>query len=52
VQGTAGTLHARKHHSPLTSLPPTRPFHQYLGDLDAIKADVAKVAAQASAKKA
>jgi len=29
---------------------PTR--SQYLGDLDAIKADVAKVAAQASAKKA
>ena len=32
-------------HAPLTSA-------QYLGDLDAIKADVAKVAAQASAKKA
>jgi 2,3-bisphosphoglycerate-dependent phosphoglycerate mutase len=46
--------HAARAHTSFTShlVPPTRPFHQYLGDLDAIKADVAKVAAQASAKKA
>jgi len=47
---------ARHAYASLRVLPPLLRAHpfcpQYLGDLDAIKADVAKVAAQASAKKA